>query len=1100
MSSRALSIRSKFFFLFSLGFFALVGCTPEVGEQPPPPTSFELSATKCFDKAVTDLRLFFTAEVADQNLVQAWGCLETAFIQFEKYIQSEDPRGYTSQEIVTFIENYFLEDVRPRNRTISPALQVELMKLKRIFIGGSTAFVTREELRTSLAFLQRMSQLTRALNPFMKIIALNWKPDIKTEKPEEMKFFEEANSAFQVFARGIAEIIKSHDGDYRLNDAIKLIREVELYFGEDWDWVEDIEKALPGVKKLKVTLAGGDEDLITNREWVPVLILGARGYFQFLRYHYFIKETPQTGSGVRLVYVARTLEDIFSIFQDLLAQRPNQAVNRKEIYEIVKAFEELWEDLKVSEKLVFEFMKIKRALIGGDTERWTVQDFENARRKVPELRKIIEKFLPYFNIYAFDWDPSFESEEQSRRIFKESSKRLQVVAVDVGKFLESEYSFDDLLALLEEIETLYPDTEDPNREARRPSVTMKRYRPLFLEVNSALFGRGDTIVSKDTWGRLLPLVAGFYSVYQYYDYFMADKSFKHSLTIRDLGVMVDDGMILASRVLEQKKGQRFSQDELVKISVAMSKASFLPEAIQQSTYQSLWTAILQHFLFDPQRRLRGEKNSWLGQEQLDILAREFNNWKVTQLALNDIFDQRFVLSFKPNEMLKILKDLVDQSGGDPVLRSGLGEVYRHLDSTVTKTLDAENQLQISNKVIWNYERNALFQANLSRLMARLLIQSFSNEKELSRVSECEAQGAFKLLVDAFRDMRIFDPSDTFISSRFLEANIFMPKGNGDKFMDLFELGDLVTVIFSGLKVNDKLESSIRNQCQIHKDGKGKEFVLFSCMSEHHYVAARKYMPQMPEFKSYLDRLASGDRNVDPQNEFQDIRGRPGFGKWNQVFRETLKATGWKPNRGYGAIKQESVYLSEGLYYPFVVHYMELLYSRFDSTKNNILQTSEARRAFPTFRPLLRDLAKEQIQSGLLKESDLLAVFTFILRYQEEPGLSNIFRWLTWKSFPDRWDVWVGRTQMAQILGYIADRASSLNNSQGGGSSGGGQCSAAGGSVRPPRSEPEPPEEPSVPDPQPDEPLPEDPDETPPDDGFPDFPEGLGPVWADPQAN
>jgi hypothetical protein len=299
------------------------------------------------------------------------------------------------------------------------------------------------------------------------------------------------------------------------------------------------------------------------------------------------------------------------------------------------------------------------------------------------------------------------------------------------------------------------------------------------------------------------------------------------------------------------------------------------------------------------------------------------------------------------------------------------------------------------------------------------------------VSKCDAENGFQLLVGIFRDLDIFNPGPTFISSRFLEANIFMPRANGDKFLDALELGELLGVVFSGLKVNQKLELSLRSVCPIQTDHEKKEFISFRCLSEHHYVGVRKYMGQLPEFKNYVDKLAANDSAVNLA-DFTEISKRPGFADWNIVFRASLKATGWKPNNGYGNYNQESVYISDMLYYPFIVHYLEFVYARFDVTKNAALQVPEAKRAFPIFKPLLKDLAQDQIDSGTIKESDLFAVFTYILKYKEQPSASTIgaiLRWLTWKSSADSWDLWVTRTEMSQILGYIADQTKELSDDE-----------------------------------------------------------------------
>lgn len=1034
--------RNRVKFLFSslvAVMILLSACTPEIGEKPPDGEGLQLSSTQCLSEAANHLKLFFEAEATNAQLSSAWGCVELAFVQFDKYVRGRDKDRYTSQEIVDFLEKNFFSNLDLEKRKITPELQRELMKVKRIFIGGSADFVTRDELKKSPEVFRRLNRLTQELNPFMNIIVMNWQPNLNSNRPDDIERFEKSNLAFQTFAKNLAELIKTQKSDYHLNDAIKLIREFEKFFDEDWDWVEDIEKLLPGVKKLKITLAGGDEDHITNEEWSPVLILGARGYFQYLRYYYFIRNAHQTGSGIGLVYVTQTLEDVFSIFQDLLAYKKAGFISRQEIYELLKAFEGVWEDLRVSESLILELMKIKKLLVGGTVEVWTVTDFEQARLSVPLYRKVVERFLPYLNIYAFDWNPENYSPEKAREILKDSAERLESVAKEFADLLKSSYSYQEFLSVLREIEHLHPKPDGTSLYK-----DLARYESLFTESNHLLYKREDTVILQENWKTLLPLVARFYSIFQYYDYFMKDKGIRQTQTILDLGTVIDDVILFADKLFELKKEGHFTHTELVRLSLAFSAADILPQSIQVSTYKSILTALLQHLFFDPARRLAGEKNQILAKEQFQRLKHEFHNWKATQVVLNRLFKDNSETTYAPNELLKAIKDLIVQNQRNIEITQGLSEVYNLLQADVSQTLDSEDQLQISNKTQWSYKINAGFQANLSRTLARLLIQSFSTEKSLKRITKCDAQVAFGLADGILNDLNIFDLGPGFIDSRFLEANIFMIRGNGDNYLDHNELSEMTTVIFSGLRVHASLEKSARNQCKVFKDSKGKEFVTYKCLSEHHYVAVRKYMRQMPDFVTYVEKMAANDVAAHAEDEFTDVATRAGFNDWNQVFRETLKATGWKPNKGYGSIKEESVYFGDAVYYPFIIHYMELLYAKFDTSRvDGIIQSVEARKAFPTFKPLLKDLAKDQLNSGMIKESDLLAVFTFILKYEEEPGFSNLIRWLRWKAKPSKWDVWVHRSQLARILGFIADKASSSSGSIGGG---GNACkgSAAGG--------------------------------------------------------
>lgn len=1016
----------------------LTACDVKIGEKPPEPQEIGLGVTKCLSKSVNNLKLFFTAEVNDQDLALAWNCVEAAFFQFDKYVVGQDRDRYTSQEIVNFLQKNFFEN--QNQSEISPAFQKELMKLKQIFVGGSVDFVTRDELKKSQEFIRNISQMTVELNPFMKIIIMNWAPSLNQGASEDLALFEKSNLAAQVFVKKLSAIIKNNKSVYQISDALLLIKEIEKFFNESWDWVDSVEDLVPVAQKLKKSLAGGDENLISSNEWPPVLTLTVRGYYQFLRYFYFIGSVHETGGGIRLVYIARTLEDVFSIFQDLLVEKESKSITQSELFEILKAFEQAWPELKVSDVLLNEVMKIKQLLVGGSSQAFTAEDFENARLKVPELKRIVESFLSYYSIYSFEWDPELDGVDRSRKLFEEARSRLYVVGQDFSRFLQGSYSFEDFIQLIEEYERLNPSEEFQTYSARKKNIKssdvetlskgLRRYEPFIKEANQILFGRSDTLVEEKNWVVVIPMVARFYSIFQYFDYFIVDKDFNKSQTLLDLGVLVDQSLVLVDDSMAPKDDKRFSDQELKRLFMAAVEAGFLPESISEKTVQDAIQAILQHILFDPNRRLTGEINRFFSFQQIQILKSEFKGWLDTQIVLNTIFKDDPNFSLSPAQLLKQLEVQTAGVVNNIQLEQGLKEVYSVLDSNISYTLDAESQLQISNRKEWQYFKKSAFQINLNRTLTRILLRSFSTDRQLLQLSECDTEIGFGLLVGIFRDLQIFNPSDTFINSRFLEANIFMPRADGNQFLNYFELTELIGVIFSGLNVNSSLEKSIRKICSVYQDKAGKEFTTFSCLSEHHYVAVRKYMTQLPEFKSFVDRLASKDKNVKNGEEYVEISSRPGFADWNLIFRSAFKATGWKPNSGLGSINQESVYISDMIYYPFVIHYLEYVFARFDSTKNGALQVFEARRAFPIFKPLLKDLAQDQIDSGTIKESDLLAVFTYILKYKEQPSgssITNIVRWLRWKSSPDSWDLWVTRSEMSQILGYIADQAANLSS-------------------------------------------------------------------------
>ena len=234
--------KSHLLLTMCLGLY-LTACSVKVGEKPPAPTEIGLGVTKCLSKSVDDLKAFFTAEVSDRDLVAAWSCVEAAFYQFDKYVVGQDRDRYTSQEIVNFLQKNFFEN---QNRSvISPSFQKELMKLKQIFVGGSVDYVTRAELKKSQIFIQNISQMTVEMNPYMKILIMNWEPNLNQGRDGDLALFEKSNAATQVFGKKLAAIIKDNVSEYKISDAIQLLKEFEIFFNEDWAWMDDLDDLLP---------------------------------------------------------------------------------------------------------------------------------------------------------------------------------------------------------------------------------------------------------------------------------------------------------------------------------------------------------------------------------------------------------------------------------------------------------------------------------------------------------------------------------------------------------------------------------------------------------------------------------------------------------------------------------------------------------------------------------------------------------------------------------------------------------------------------------------------------------------------------------------
>ncbi len=334
-------------------------------------------------------------------------------------------------------------------------------------------------------------------------------------------------------------------------------------------------------------------------------------------------------------------------------------------------------------------------------------------------------------------------------------------------------------------------------------------------------------------------------------------------------------------------------------------------------------------------------------------------------------------------------------------------------------LNSQNRIILAPLNPFLVNDSTLRQWNLSRLVSRTLQRSFG--RSLQRINnyrgiyECEVVTGFNSLKGVFEDLGILNPqSPNFISNRFLESNIFVPHSNGDSVAGFEELSELISMVFSGFNLNSEMETYVVKDCLPPGASHGaNDKISFECLRK----SVRQHIPQvfgtMPEYLKYFRKT--------PAQE------------WNAAFYENLKAAGYKPN------SSNMVRLGDAGMFSHVIQYTEVLFLKFDANRDGILSKIDAINAFPTFDALISDLAKDSLASGQIKQSDIEAVFTYILKYGKVPGCDkkpvflcildkDVRRWLDWKSnyLREDYTLFADRDQIGKILGLISDEVNKSN--------------------------------------------------------------------------
>lgn len=988
----------------------LAACTPKIGEQPPPSTVGDLGGTECLTDAADAFKSYFLGEASDREMNAAWDCVDQAFNQFNKYVRGSEQDKYYIHELVKFFEDYFIEKDgagAPVNK-ISVDLQRDLMKVKQLFLDGSRDYISREELTQVATILSRLRSLSIRLNPYMKIYTQKWVPS--HNESDDIEIFDQANAAIQDFAKEISSLIVPNHEAYSFEDFFNFLRHLSGFYNETWPYIEDVQKYLPIVYKIKSTVTGGAEDRVRPGEWRSFLLLGARAYIQYVRYFYFLKEKIDLQASLSLRHIARAVEDLLGTLEDLVREKPSHVmssgrkspegrITKQELKELFESMNEVWPKFVVSDGLLNEAMVVKQVFFGGSGNQWAFQDFAKAKSKINILYDILEKVMPYHRVYTIDWDPQEMTWQEAQKHFTSAHGNLKTALFELGGIFEAPYALANLEKLLEEIEKQYPLFASDIGTA----VEYKKYFPLGQLVKNILFEDTGDVIQKSQWPHFLSFGGQVYTLYLRSHYFIEDKKFQDLSTLTATKEMGLAAMMALQDFVAVKPSHLLKVGDIQLLLLESQKLEMLPAKITKDSFLKTTTSLVNSLLNPSARRLAGGNPDGFDQQTVDYLRQEFLAWIETEIFLRGLYNST-ADSLTPQQLHQIIDGQMQDPQVTPTLLAGLGEMKRVIPVDVPMVLDLDYRLRISAGVRSQYDFISSSRLNMTRALSRLLIAGYAMDPTRIAqgvgVTQAEAQGAFDQLKWVFIDLEQLQADNlTFVESRFIEANVFVPRGDGDDFASFIELSDILNAIFSGTVLDVQLRSDLLAECLPGvKDPPPATTMNYQCLVKNYLQNMPNYFSSMVDFQSYM-------RANDPC-------------LMESAFYDLIKASGYVPNL------LQKVSLIEIALVPHIIQYLEFVMRRYDLNHDGKIDQSEADNAFPVFRHLFWTMA-EEAGGGLITESDLYPLFTYVLKYGTIPDdAASFVKFKIWKALPSRLRIFtVDRNHLSKILGVVADKVS-----------------------------------------------------------------------------
>lgn len=276
----------KFLNLILASVFAVgsVGCTEFLDGKKAEPEVIEFSDTrfKCLQAIPGLLQKYSVGEGKEAEVREGFDCMTDALRYFNKRTFGSIEGAYTVDEMRKFFGKYFL-----KQNNVTPEFAAELMKIKRALLGGSTAYITKEEITRIIDILNGVRDEAILLAPHMKIILL-----AQNETQPQWESISAATEQLRSSLQKLLEKTQIAKSDYSFEDAKRAFTGFSEFIrgNEPFAPYTRYSQWLPIVESVKNVLMGQHAQFTGLYQWSDSLNTLIDLYELALKYHYSLKD------------------------------------------------------------------------------------------------------------------------------------------------------------------------------------------------------------------------------------------------------------------------------------------------------------------------------------------------------------------------------------------------------------------------------------------------------------------------------------------------------------------------------------------------------------------------------------------------------------------------------------------------------------------------------------------------------------------------------------------------------------------------------------------------------------------------------------------
>lgn len=660
--------------------------------------------------------------------------------------------------------------------------------------------------------------------------------------------------------------------------------------------------------------------------------------------------------------------DSLKLFQKYVKGSDNGSYTVDDLYALTTKI--LITKSDVSKLLVQSLFQLKTSLFGGDAARITPTELALVVNLIETLRGQALKLLALIREYQLH--PSPQTAEDFASQISESGRAIGDM---LGLNRAGGFSVSDAMTLIREVKRVFK------------SDFQLDVIPFLFKMKALILGGDVELIESLTWRTLLGSVSDWGGILLSLKQFQREK-FESSDAHFFYGKRLADR---AFQALQKTFSVHSGSIDLPLLDALLEALPdrYLVLSNSLDIDRNVIKKALRPFF---SRLLEGGDRTGIPSKILDVIFLNFDRWLRSEHHLEKIFETNGMnpLSTTPQTFRRTAINYashLDATGVADVNRLiALAENYRPLFRP------NEHSIRFDGGK-FNHSLHSLRLLNWMNLIVNHLMRTYASypDKKLGGV------GDFKAIFEDYAwlgfEFGVTDPRVANIDERrFREANLFGYSSNGDEFFDEMEATYYVATIYSIKGMASRMLEVSEEAC---KSNERDEFGIYlrdiQCFREQVFSHIETVFENMPSWVAFYKGL-----NAHQKLDLQIVLEKAG------------RANGYSadPIGGY------DVDVIAG-----IVHYIEVLFDRFNGNRSVNLNLADIRAAFPVFKKTIARLGDLDLNdSGKIE-----AVFTYLVKYGEAPktDFSGSAAFLWWWMRSAFWSIDASRADIYRIVSLFS---------------------------------------------------------------------------------